>query len=352
MTTTIDMEVDTDIEVMSTTHQNFAKITVMNDEYLLVRILKFLDNRNLKQAMGVCRLWRKVAKWIFHRNRILFDVKILPRWLMRMIAFVSPSCLFHYVKEEEESRNFIVGFDSSWNVDCHICNKKLHDPLKFGINKLYKKSEEDFDMDLFYVWIAFFPSFPGVNMNRFTFSSVEIQEMMEPSKTNFSKLTKIPDEETKCVLWFLSGKIDHRLLNVTPKCALAGLANLEDVKKRHEDYRCIVFSGRRLKAMSIKLPRSKDALRRIFPTLGHFVAYKSIAFYFSQNSVNDDAENKGALSLFTEMYPNVPILPFNNECFFGVKHIPPFEENQLTIRESSFRKDTYLFAVLILLWFR
>ncbi|XP_067130174.1 uncharacterized protein [Centruroides vittatus] len=327
-------------------------MTVMNYEYLILHILGFLDNQNLKRAMGVCRLWRKVAKWIFYRNRILFDVKILPRLIMQFIAFHSPSCLFHYVKEEKENRNFIVGFDNSWSVDCHLCDKKLHDPLKFGINKLYKKSEEEFSKDLFYVWIAFFPSFPGVNMNRFTFSSVEIQEMLEPSKTNFSKLTKIPDEETKCVLWFLDGKIDHRLLNVTPKCALAGLANLQDVKKRHENYRCIVFSGRRIKAMSIKLPRSEDKLREIFTSLGHFVAYKSIAFYFSQKSVNHDAENNSAFSLFTKMYPNVPILPFNSECFFGVQHFPRIAENQLTIRESSFRKGTNLFAVLILLWFR
>ncbi|XP_023241475.1 uncharacterized protein LOC111639769 [Centruroides sculpturatus] len=327
---------------------------------IMIRILKTLDNSEIKNCMKVCSFWKEIGEFIL-RGRITIAVEALPRDIIAITNFY-PEYVVRYFKTQNGNMNILTGYngyldekkdrsdktkikrhllrlDAQFRKNNHIKERRYSQRLV----KLYSSPSRN----LLPIWIAVFPQLPGLKISRFVFSKNEIEEKLKPGPTWFTELTDISKEETKCVLWIVDDELDDTFKKVIPQCAVSGISDIS----LGRTYRCIVFSGRMVHALSFNLPTDLTLQQMKITELKQYnIAWNNcIVLFFNQTFMNWCNNRSGfpELENFSKEFPNIPILFYSSYLSFGVEYIPNISENTSTIEECI---EIASVAKIVLLW--
>ncbi|XP_067130168.1 uncharacterized protein [Centruroides vittatus] len=328
---------------------------------IMIRILKTLDNYEVENCMQVCSFWKEIGESIL-RRRITLAVEILPSEVTA-ITNLYPEYVVRYFKTRNGNTNFLTGYNGEWEQNRERSDKNKTRRLLLRLDAQYRKNNHINDRrysqrpiklhshsprNLSPMWIGVFPQLPGLKISRFVFSKDEINEKLKPGPTWFTELTHISKKATKCVLWIVNGTLDDTFKNVIPKCAVSGISD----ESLPRTYRCIVFSGKMVHALSFKVPRDHTLQQMKVTELKQYnIAWNNcIMLYFNQCYMNwcYDRYKFFNLEFFSKEFSNIPILFYSSCISFGVEHIPNICENTSTIKECI--KDTSDIATIVLLW--
>ncbi|XP_023243191.1 uncharacterized protein LOC111641272 isoform X1 [Centruroides sculpturatus] len=328
---------------------------------IMRRILNTLDNSEIENCMKVCSLWKEIGESIL-RGRITIAVEALPRDIIAITNFY-PEYVVRYLKTQNGNINILTGYNgyleeneersdrtkikrhlSRLDAQCRNNNNMKDRRYSQRLIKLHSSPSRN----LLPICIAVFPQLPGLKISRFLFSKDEIKEKLKPGPTWFTELTDISKEETKCVLWIVDGVLDDTFKKVIPQCAVSGISDYSVGRA----YRCIVFSGRMVHALSFNLPKDHTLQQMKVTELKQYnIAWNNcILLYFNQKFMNwcNDRSGFPELEIFSKEFHNIPILFYHSFVSFGVEYIPNICENTSTIGECT--KDASVLAKIVLLW--
>ncbi|XP_023225059.1 uncharacterized protein LOC111626017 [Centruroides sculpturatus] len=311
--------------------------------------------------MKVCSLWKEIGESIL-RGRITIAVEDLPCDIIAITNFY-PEYVVRYFKTQNGNINILTGYNghsedymersdetktirllSRLDAQCRKNNHIKDWRYSQRLNKLHSRSSRN----LLPIWIAVFPQLPGLKISRFVFSKDEIKEKLKPGPTWFTELTDISKEETKCVLWIVDGILEDTFKKVIPQCAVSGISDISLCPA----YRCIVFSGRMVHALSFNLPKDLTLQQMKITELKQYnIAWNNcIVLFFNKHFINwcNDRSNFSEIEIFSKEFPNIPILFYCGCILFGVEYIPNICENTSTIGECT--KDASVLAKIVILW--
>ncbi|XP_023225078.1 uncharacterized protein LOC111626034 [Centruroides sculpturatus] len=328
---------------------------------IMIRILKTLDNSEIKNCMKVCSLWKEIGESIL-RGRITIAVEALPRDIIAITNFY-PEYVVGYFKTQNGNINILTGYNghSEENMERSDetktirlllrldaqCRKNNHIKERRYSQRLVKLHSSP-SRKLLPIWIAVFPQLPGLKISRFVFSKNEIEEKLKPGPTWFTELTDISKEETKCVLWIVDDELDDTFKKVIPQCAVSGISDIS----LGRTYRCIVFSGRMVHALSFNLPTDRTLrYMKVIELKQYNIAWNNcIVLYFNQYFMTwcNDRSNFPELEFFSKEFPNIPILFYSSCLCFGVEYIPNICKNTSTIGECI--RNLSVVAKIVILW--
>ncbi|XP_067132451.1 uncharacterized protein [Centruroides vittatus] len=328
---------------------------------IMIRILTTLDNSEVENCMQVCSFWKEIGESIL-RRRIRIAVEALPRQIIAITNFY-PEYVVRYFKTRNGNTNFLTGYNGHWwqirersdktktrrllsRLDAQ-CRKNNHINDRRYSQRLIKLLTHS-PRNLLPIWIAVFPRLPGLKISRFVFSKDEINEKLKPGPTWFTELTDISKEATKCVLWIVDGRLEDTFKKVIPQCAVSGISGYGLPRT----YRCIVFSGRMVHALSVKVPRDHTLQQMKVTELKQYnIAWNNcIMLYFNQWYINwcNDRSKFVDVEIFSKEFSNIPIFYYSSGMYFCVEHIPNICKNTSTIEECI--EDSSHIATIVLLW--
>ncbi|XP_023243190.1 uncharacterized protein LOC111641270 isoform X2 [Centruroides sculpturatus] len=277
------------------------------------RILKTLDNSEIENCMKVCSLWKEIGESIL-RGRITIAVEDLPRDIIAITNFY-PEYVLGFFKTQNGNINILTGYNghSEENMERSDETKTIRLLLRLDAR-----------------------------------CQNEIKEKLKPGPTWFTELTDISKEETKCVLWIVDGILDDTFMKVIPQCAVSGISDISLCPA----YRCIVFSGRMVHALSFNLPKDHTLQQmKVIELKQYNIAWNNcIVLFFNKSFMNwcNDRSNFSEIEIFSKEFPNIPILFYSGCIPFGVEYIPNIFENTSTIGECIINASVV--AKIVILW--
>ncbi|XP_023232404.1 uncharacterized protein LOC111632247 isoform X2 [Centruroides sculpturatus] len=333
-----------ELESLSSFSQCRAEYVLQNLPNIVKYILDCLNNEDLIRCKRVCTLWKNIASEIL-RNRVIFVTKHIPKDV-QMKSILSPDMLLPYIKKK--------------------CTKQLIPEII--ISELPNSRQHSFEppsplihsseppSPLISTQLAVIPSLPKIRVHRFSLTSREIQENIINGMTDLSEIIDIPREELKCILWFVDGEVEQRVLNVMPRCPFAGISSCEGTP---ETYTALAFSGEGVNAFSFVLTgeeglETKIKAQNAEETFKHFKSRyeinqrKCVAFIFCSYICKCNLAL--TLNKFEEYFPNLPILFYYNCRFFGANCIPKIKEKQENFIFTSSGRPWHI-GTLVLVWF-
>ncbi|XP_023232402.1 uncharacterized protein LOC111632246 [Centruroides sculpturatus] len=378
---TKNKNVKDELESSSSFSQCRAEYVLQNLPNIVKYILDCLNNEDLVRLKRVCTLWKDIASEIL-RNRVIFVTKHIPKDV-QMKSILSPDMLLPYIKKKC-TKQLIPEIIISELPNCKTCDDFARSSDKFTRQTRQHSSEPPSPLihsseppsplkhsseppspliysseppsPLISTQLAVIPSLPKIRVHRFSLTSREIQENIINGMTDLSEIIDIPREELKCILWFVDGEVEQRVLNVMPRCPFAGISSCEGTP---ETYTALAFSGEGVNALSFVLTgeeglETKIKAQNAEETFKHFKSRyeinqrKCVAFIFC--SYICKCNLAFTLNKFEEYFPNLPILFYYNCRFFGANCIPKIKEKQENFIFTSSGRPWHI-GTLVLVWF-
>ncbi|XP_023232403.1 uncharacterized protein LOC111632247 isoform X1 [Centruroides sculpturatus] len=369
-----------ELESLSSFSQCRAEYVLQNLPNIVKYILDCLNNEDLIRCKRVCTLWKNIASEIL-RNRVIFVTKHIPKDV-QMKSILSPDMLLPYIKKKC-TKQLIPEIIISELPNCKTCDDFARSSDKFTrFFKAVSYALSLFNIQQFFLsarqhsfeppsplihsseppsplistQLAVIPSLPKIRVHRFSLTSREIQENIINGMTDLSEIIDIPREELKCILWFVDGEVEQRVLNVMPRCPFAGISSCEGTP---ETYTALAFSGEGVNAFSFVLTgeeglETKIKAQNAEETFKHFKSRyeinqrKCVAFIFCSYICKCNLAL--TLNKFEEYFPNLPILFYYNCRFFGANCIPKIKEKQENFIFTSSGRPWHI-GTLVLVWF-
>lgn len=354
----------------SITHLH-PEIILQNKPFILRYIFEYLNNNELRICKQVSTIWREAAEEIESQRIIILTNKI-PKSLLKK-GILQPQLLTPYLElRNKENVQFITEFVENHIPNCETCGAIKTQSAVFSISigregpRITCQQEEINILDqhcssstlcnMLLTQIAVFPSIPGIKIHRFSLSSEEFHGHIKKGMKNLSEVINVPNEELKCVLWFVDGKIEQCFLEMITVCATAGMSNCSN---NPPTYSGIAFFGKKINAVSFTLCDKTMSMQNIksssakqeFQKLKKYKIdqNKCVAFVFG--SLLCKCNMNHTISTFKEEFPNVPILFYCNTRFFGLNYMPNL--GGLNIVRHLLLSDGYPWQIgaLSLVWF-
>lgn len=322
--------------------------------HILKHILLNLEIRDLLRCKLVCSLWEYIVNVIMGGKFYIISQEFKLRDIKNAIE--QPEIMLRCLKLPRKTDvQLIMEFSNNLSTICHLCVDDRRCASIFrGIDHLSNSDGIYFgytaDSESL-VDVAIFPTLPGVQMLRFSISSMEVKGIVRCGVSSVAEKLKLPKEDLKCVIWYSSDRIQE-LFTKNQDYAFAGVS---DIHLKEGMNIGIAFHGNRMKAVSMNVYKTllPNEDYEIYPPFSEnqiqalkkykIDQNKCIAFVFS--SYQKQCCKNHTLLPFRQSFPDVPIIYYSCSEHFGNDFLPGLLPN---VPEGN---KSYSVSTLVLVWY-